>query len=512
MICSKPLIYEANSRNVDCYTSMLIDLIVVLVAPRDKSVKPEVQHMTLTTTQRGHAGILDSILETIGHTPLVRLHKSAKHLAPTICAKIEAFNPGGSTKDRIALKMILEAERSGALRPGGTVIEATAGNTGLGLALVSAVRGYRCIFVLPDKMSEDKIRLLKSFGAEVVITPTNVPPDSPESYNGVADRLDREIEGAWRARQFSNLANPRTHYELTGPEIWEQTGGRITVVVAAAGTGGSISGIGKFLKEQNPKIRVIGADIEGSVLSGGTPGSWKVEGIGEDFVPSTLNAQVIDEWIRISDAESFATARKIARQEGILLGGSSGTCLAAAFRYALRCTESDLIVALCPDTGRNYLSKMYDDVWMSAHGFTDAPPEQATVGELMASLGREGKLIYLRPDDSLDGAAEIFRQHGISQLPVMEDGKIVGAIQEITIVHALHQRGTSPEARLREIMARPMPQVDIRVLLEEVYRLLLAGNSAVTVTREGRPIGLITRSDLMEYYDQTAKLKLLCSK
>jgi cystathionine beta-synthase len=457
--------------------------------------------------RNGHTGIDDNILEAIGGTPLVRLHKSVENLAPTICAKVESFNPGGSTKDRVALNMIVEAERSGALRPGGTVIEATAGNTGLGLALVSAVRGYRCIFVLPDKMSDDKIRLLRAYGAEVVITPTNVPPDSPESYNGVANRLASEIEGAWRAGQFSNLANPQAHYEQTGPEIWEQTDGRITVFVAAAGTGGTISGIGKFLKEKNPKIRVIGADIEGSVLSGGTPGSWKVEGIGEDFVPSTLNAQVIDEWIRISDSDSFLTARKIARQEGILLGGSSGTCLAAAFRYASRCSENDLIVALCADTGRNYLSKMYDDLWMSQNGFIDVPPDQATAGDLLALLGREEKLIYLRPEDSLQRAAETFKEHGISQLPVMENDKIIGAIQEITIVHALHRGATSPDVRLRQIMARPLQQVDVRVLLEEVYRLLLAGNSAVTVVKNGRSIGLITRSDLMEYYDRVATLK-----
>lgn len=463
--------------------------------------------MSSETKQQGQRKILDNILGTIGRTPLVRLHKSVEHLAPMICAKLESFNPGGSTKDRVALNMILEAERNRALRPGGTVIEATAGNTGLGLALVSAVRGYRCIFVLPDKMSEDKIRLLRSYGAEVVITPTNVPPDSPESYNGVANRLASEIEGAWRAGQFTNLANPQTHYEQTGPEIWEQTEGRITVFVAAAGTGGTISGTGKFLKEQNPNIRVIGADIEGSVLSGGTPGSWKVEGIGEDFVPSTLNAQVIDEWIRVSDADSFFTARKVARQEGIMLGGSSGTCLGATIRYALRCTEKDLIVALCPDTGRNYLSKMYDDLWMSQQGFAELPPEETTAGDLLAALGREGKLIYLRPDDSLQRAADIFREHGISQLPVMEEGKIVGAIQEITIVHTLHRGVPSPEVRLREIMARPMPQVGFRVLLEEIYRLLLAGNSAVLVLKEDRPLGLITRSDLMEYYDRIARLK-----
>jgi len=402
--------------------------------------------------------------------------------------------------------MILDAERRGVLRPGGTVIEATAGNTGLGLALVAAVRGYRCIFVLPDKMSGDKVRLLRAYGAEVVITPTNVPPDSPESYNGVADRLAREIEGAWRAGQFTNLSNPLAHYEQTGPEIWEQTEGRVSVFVAAAGTGGTISGIGRYLKDQNPNIRVIGADIEGSVLSGGKSGSWKVEGIGEDFVPSTLNAQVINQWIRVSDAESFSTARIVARKEGILLGGSSGTCLAAAFRYAARCTPEDVVVALCPDTGRNYLSKMYDEAWMSQNGFMEVPPEKTTAGDLLLSLGREGTLIYLLPDDSLQRAAESFREHGISQLPVVENGKMIGAVQEITIVHALHRGLASGKVSLREVMAQPMPQLDARVLLEEVYRLLLAGNPAVMIVRDGRLVGLITRSDLMEYYESAAKV------
>jgi cystathionine beta-synthase len=443
-----------------------------------------------------------NILETIGRTPLVRLNRTAADLAPQVFVKVESFNPGGSTKDRVALNMILDAERRGVLRPGGTVIEATAGNTGLGLAMVAAVRGYKCIFVLPDKMSDDKVRLLRAYGAEVVITPTNVPPDSPESYNGVANRLAREIEGAWRAGQFTNLANPQAHYEQTGPEIWEQTAGKVTVFVAAAGTGGTLSGIGRYLKEQNPKVRVIGADIEGSILSGGKPGAWKVEGIGEDFVPSTLNAQVIDEWVRVNDAESFSTARRVAREEGILLGGSSGTCLAAAFRYAATCTPEDLIVALCPDTGRNYLSKMYDEFWMSQNGFLDVPPEKTTAGDLLSSLGREGKLIYLLPDDSLQRAAERFREHGISQLPVVENGQMIGAVQEITIVHALHQGMTSGKVSLREVMARPMPQLDARVLLEEVYRLLLAGNSAVMIVRDGRLAGLITRADLMEYYER----------
>jgi len=279
------------------------------------------------------------------------------------------------------------------------------------------------------------------------------------------------------------------------------------VFVASAGTGGTISGAGHYLKEQNPRIRVIGADIEGSILSGGTPGSWKVEGIGEDFVPCTLNAQVIDEWIRVSDAESFFTARQVAREEGILLGGSSGTALTAAFRYALRCSPDDVVVALCPDTGRNYLSKMYDDFWMAQNGFIDLAPEKTTAGDVLAALNREGKLIYLLPDDSLQRAADIFREHGISQLPVLENGQMVGAVQEITIVHAQHRGVESAKVRLRDVMARPLPYVDAGVLLEEIYRLLLSGNSAVAVMRDGRLTGLITRSDLMEFYERTSETK-----
>jgi cystathionine beta-synthase len=458
------------------------------------------------------AAIYDNILQTVGNTPLVRLRRSAAHLSPSIFAKVEYFNPGGSTKDRVAVRLIDEAEKAGLLGPGGTVIEATAGNTGVGLALVSAVRGYRCIFVLPDKMSGDKVRLLRAYGAEVVITPTNVPPDSPESYNGVAQRLAREIKGAWRAGQFTNLYNPQAHYDTTGPEIWEQTEGRVTVFVASAGTGGTISGTGRYLKDQNPKIRVIGADIEGSILSGGAPGAWKVEGIGEDFVPSTLNAQVINEWIRVSDAESFLTGRKIAREEGILVGGSSGTAISAAFRYALRCTPEDVIVVLCPDTGRNYLSKMYDDSWMAQNGFIDLAPEKITAGDVLAALDREVKLIYLLPDDSLQRAADTFREYGISQLPVLDNGQMVGAVQEITIVYAQH-RGVDPrQARLRDVMARPLPQLDSGVLLEELYRLLLSGNSAVAITRDGRLTGLLTRADLMAFYARTGKTEAEATK
>jgi cystathionine beta-synthase len=463
--------------------------------------------MTSTAVESQRIAKYENILEGIGNTPLVRLNRSVAHLAPSIYAKVESFNPGGSAKDRVALRMIDEAERAGLLRPGGTIIEATAGNTGVGLALVSAVRGYRCIFVLPDKMSGDKVRLLKAYGAEVVITPTNVPPDSPESYNGVAQRLAREIKGSWRAGQFTNLANPQAHYDTTGPEIWEQTEGRISVFVASAGTGGTISGTGRYLKERNSRIRVIGADIEGSILSGGTPGSWKVEGIGEDFVPNTLNAQVIDDWIRVSDAESFLSARKVAREEGILLGGSSGTALSAAFRYAQRSSSDDVIVVLCPDTGRNYMSKMYDDSWMAQNGFVDLAPERITAGDVLAALDREGKLIYLLPDDSLQRAADTFREYGISQLPVLDNGQMVGAVQEITIVYAQHRGVDSRKVHLRDVMARPLPQLDSGVLLEEVYRLLLSGTSAVAVMRDGRLTGLLTRADLMEFYARTGKVE-----
>src|ERR1043165_7635690 len=292
----------------------------------------------------------ETILQSVGKTPLVRLQRVTEGLHARVYAKVESMNPGGSIKDRVALAMVADAERRGWLRPGGTIIEATAGNTGVGLAMVAAVKGYRCIFVLPDKMSSEKISLLKAYGAEVVITATNVAPDSPESYNGVADRLTREIPGAWRPNQFSNMANPEIHYRTTGYEIWEQTEGRITAFVAGVGTGGTISGVARYLKEQNPDIIIVGADPEGSVLSGDSPRPWKVEGIGEDFVPKTFNSQLVDGWVRVSDAESFHTARELARREGILVGGSTGTSVAAALHYARRLTGGDhLVVALAAD-------------------------------------------------------------------------------------------------------------------------------------------------------------------
>jgi cystathionine beta-synthase len=400
--------------------------------------------------------------------------------------------------------MIAEAERRGWLRPGGTIIEATAGNTGVGLAMAAAVKGYRCIFVLPDKMSSEKIRLLKAYGAEVVITPTAIPPDSPDSYNGVADRLSREIPGAWRPNQFTNLANPDVHYRTTGFEIWEQTEGKISAFVAGVGTGGTISGVARYLKEQNPEVRIIGADPEGSVLSGDSPRPWKVEGIGEDFVPKTFNSQLVDEWIRVSDAESFHTARSLARREGILVGGSSGTAVAAALRYARRLIGEQMVVALCADTGRNYLSKMFDDEWLAANKLTVDVQPAHSIGDLLRQRGARS-LVTIAPRATAAEAIELMQATGISQLPVLQDGKPVGSIQEVTIARVLHDEKDPRQVTISEIMARPLPQVETTVHLDEAYRLLLAGNTGVLAVEDGQVVGIVTRIDLIQYWSQTRR-------
>jgi cystathionine beta-synthase len=446
--------------------------------------------------------MFESILDAIGHTPLVQLNRMAEGLQAKVAVKIEMSNPGGSVKDRVALAMITEAEQRGVLRPGGTIIEATAGNTGVGLAMVAAVRGYRCIFVLPDKMSYEKISLLKAYGAEVVITPTAVPPDSPESYNGVADRLSREIPGAWRPNQFTNLANPEIHYRTTGPEIWEQTRGKITVFVAGVGTGGTISGVGRYLKERNPNIKVVGADPEGSVLSGGSPKPWKVEGIGEDFVPKTFSSQYVDDWERVSDAESFHVARELARREGMLLGGSTGTNVAAALRYARRLGPGHLVVALGCDTGRNYLSKFFDDKWLVENKLTFTEPPIHSVGDLLKKRG-ERNLVTVSPNTTIEQAIQLMEATGISQLPVMDGGKPVGSLQEVTLARVLHDGRDPTMVPVGEVMARPLPVLDIHTHLDEAYRLLLAGYTGVLATSEGKVMDIITRIDLIHYWDQT---------
>jgi cystathionine beta-synthase len=444
--------------------------------------------------------VQETILQSVGRTPLVRLRRITEGLAPTVAAKVEAMNPGGSTKDRVAVAMIADAEKRGWLRPGGTVIEATAGNTGVGLAMAAAVKGYRCIFVLPDKMSDEKIRLLRAYGAEVVITATNVAPDSPDSYNGVADRLAREIPGAWRPNQFTNLSNPEVHYRTTGPEVWEQTEGKVTVLVGGVGTGGTLSGVGKYLKERNPDIKVVGADPEGSVLSGGSPHGWKVEGIGEDFVPKTFNSQLVDDWVRVGDAESFHVAREVARREGILVGGSCGTAVAAALRYARRLSASDLVVVICPDTGRNYLSKMFDDAWLAANNLQWVPEAPHTVGDLLKKRG-ERPLFTVRPDATAADAIDVLRSAGISQLPVLADGKPVGSVQEVTLARILHDHRDPAKVSVGEIMAKPLPQLDAGTHLDEAYRLLLSGNTGVLATGpDGAVVGIVTRIDLIDYW------------
>jgi cystathionine beta-synthase len=448
----------------------------------------------------------ETILQSVGHTPLVRLRRVTEGLKAAVYAKVESMNPGGSVKDRVAMAMINDAERRGWLRPGGTIIEATAGNTGAGLALVAAVKGYRCIFVMPDKMSAEKISLLKGYGAEVVITPTNVPPDSPDSYNGVADRLAREIPGAWRPNQFANLSNPEVHFRTTGMEIWDQTEGRITAFVAGVGTGGTISGVARYLKDQNPDIRIIGADPEGSVLSGDKPAAWKVEGIGEDFVPKTLNSQMVDEWIRVSDAESFYTARTMARREGLLVGGSSGTAVAAALRYARRLGADQLVVALCADTGRNYLSKFYDDNWLAANKLAGKVEVTHSINDLLRSRGHR-ELVTVVPKATASDAIGLMQTKGISQLPVLQDGKPVGSVQEVTLARVLHDRSDPDQVSVGEIMARPLPTLETTVHLDEAYRLLLAGNTGVLAVQNGDVVDIVTRIDLIQYWDRMREKK-----
>jgi len=444
----------------------------------------------------------ETILQAIGRTPLVRLRRITEGLQAKVYVKLESLNPGGSVKDRVAVAMINEAERRGLLRTGGTIIEATAGNTGVGLAMAGAVKGYRCIFVLPDKMSGEKIGLLKAYGAEVVITPTNVPPDSPDSYNGVADRLAREVPGSWRPNQFSNLSNPDIHYRSTGLEIWDQTEGRITTFVSGVGTGGTISGVARYLKEQNPDVRIIGADPEGSVLSGDSPRPWKVEGIGEDFVPKTLNSQLVDEWIRVGDAESFHTARNLAKREGILVGGSSGTAVAAALRYARRLGEEHLVVALCPDTGRNYMSKCFDDDWLAANNLNVTEQVVHSIDDLLKQRGPR-KLVTIASDATVHDAIELLETAGFSQLPVFDKaGKPVGAIHEITLARVLHDKRDPSKVKIGDVMARPLPQLDISMRLDEAYRLLQSGNTGVLATSQGKVVDIVTRIDLIHYWNR----------
>lgn len=442
----------------------------------------------------------ENILDTIGHTPLVKLSRISEGLNVNIFGKVEFFNPGGSVKDRIALQMVTIAEQQGLLKPGSTIIEATAGNTGAGLALVAARRGYRCIFVLPDKMSDDKINLLKAYGAEIVITPTSVPPDSPESYNGVADRLAREIPDSFRPSQFSNLKNPEAHYLSTGPEIWEDLEGNVDVFVAGIGSGGTISGVGKYLKEKNPDIKIIAADPEGSILSGDTPKPWKVEGIGEDFIPVTFDRRVVDEFVRASDAESFNFARRLAREEGILAGGSAGTALAAAVKYSERLPQGSNIVVLLPDTGRNYLTKIFSDDWMFENGFLDNAPERISVGQVLHSKGRMPYLISVDYNDAVITAANLMKRYEISQVPVLKEGEVVGGLSEITLIKLLYDGIDLNNTKVAAVMTTSLPQLDERIDISELYRLLMAGYGGVIITQNNQAQGFLAKMDFADFW------------
>lgn len=443
----------------------------------------------------------EHILQGVGRTPLIRLNRLTQGILSPLFVKAEFLNPGGSTKDRIALLMVEAAEKAGQLQPGGTIIEATAGNTGIGLALVAAVKKYRCIFVLPDKMSQDKINLLKAYGAEVVITPTSVPPDSPESYNGVAERLAKEIPGAFRPHQFENPNNPLAHYLTTGPEIWTDSEEKIEVFVAGMGTGGTISGVAKYLKEKNPNIIIVGADPEGSILSGDQPKSYKVEGIGEDFIPKTFNRQLVDVMIRVSDKESFNTARRLAREEGLLVGGSCGTAVAAALKYAARLSEPKYIVALLPDTGRNYINKLYSDVWIQENGFWEGRNIQSiNIGEILAKKTDFPSLISVSPRDKLSRAIQLLQQLNISQLPVIDENQVVGSLNEALLMKLLHEGINFTNQDVSAVMGQPLPSLDETVDISEAYRVLLSGTTGIIVKRQDVVTGLITRADLIRYW------------
>ena len=456
--------------------------------------------------------VFDSFLDAVGDTPLVRLRGVTRGIKPTILAKLEMLNPGGSVKDRIGLRMIEAAEREGLLRPGGTIVEPTSGNTGHGLAIAAAIKGYKCIFVMPDKMSQEKVALLRAYGAEVVITPTAVPPESPESYYRVADRLTEEIPGAFQPNQYFNQENPRAHYDTTGPEIWRDTDGKVDVLVAGVGTGGTITGTARYLKEQNPAITVVGADPEGSLLSGGEAHPYLTEGIGEDFFPETFDPTIVDRWVRVSDRDAFLTARAITRREGILVGGSAGTAVWAALLVARELPADALVVVILPDTGRNYLSKLYSDTWMLQYGFLETS-EVVRVDQVMASKhgghGEGGEhsdmppIVTVGAHEKVRQAIDALHEHDISQAPVVRDGStavsaFVGSVREATLLDRLFRDPDSLQADVAEVMAPPFPMVEHDEPIQTAFSELQS-SPAVVVTKAGEALGVLTRSDLLEF-------------
>jgi cystathionine beta-synthase len=449
-----------------------------------------------------------TLLDLVGGTPVVRLQKIGRELGPTLLVKLEYLNPGGSNKDRIALSMIEEAERTGKLRPGGTIVEPTSGNTGVGLALAATIKGYKMIFVVPDKVAPEKIALLRAFGADVVICPTAVDADSPESYYAVSDRLAEEIPGAYKPDQYSNPGNPDAHYRTTGPEIWEQTGGELDAIVIGVGTGGSITGTARYLKEQKPDLLVVGADPEGSIYSGGPVHPYLVEGIGKDGWPKSFDPSVVDDYMRVSDGDSFRMTRRLAREEGILSGGSGGTSVFAMVEVAKRFGPDATILTTVPDGGRGYLSKIYDDNWMLEHGFLERHGPPDTVEQVLAFKHAENgipDLVTCEPHEKLGAAIELMQRYGISQLPVVRHAPVetladvIGSLNERTLLDRIFRNPDALGEDVAAAMQPPLGAVDMQDSVDEVFADIQEKNQAVVVARDGKPEAVLTRSDLLEY-------------
>ncbi len=454
--------------------------------------------------------VSDSLIELVGNTPLVRLRRLAGHVRPQVLAKVEYLNPGGSVKDRIALSMVEDAEARGLLRPGGTIVEPTSGNTGVGLALVANARGYKCVFVMPDKMSAEKIAVLRAYGAEVVVCPTAVAPEHPDSYYSVSKRLAEETPNAWNPNQYANPLNPEAHYRTTGPEIWRQTDGLVTHFVAGVGTGGTISGTGRYLKEASGgRVQVIGADPEGSVYSGGTGRPYLVEGVGEDFWPTTYDPAVPDRIIPISDRDSFLTTRRLAREEALLVGGSCGLAAAAALRLAEELTEDDVVVVLLPDSGRGYLSKIFNDEWMADYGFLTPDQSQPTVGDVLQRKGSElPELVHVHPEETVGSAIKILREYHVSQMPVVKHeppvmaAEVMGSVIERDLLDAVFADRAALDSPLADRMSPALPMVGSGEQLT-VAMAALEKASALLVLDDGKPVGIITRSDLLAFLSHT---------
>jgi len=458
----------------------------------------------LTTTT---PAIKSSILDAIGDTPLVRLSRLGAGLAPQIVAKAEMLNPGGSIKDRVAVALIEAAERDGLLEPGGTIVEPTSGNTGTGLAIAARLKGYRVIAVMPDKMSKEKIDLLRAYGAEVVVAPTDVPADSPRSYYRVADRLTAEIPGAFQPNQYFNQANPQAHYESTGPEIWEQTDGRITHLVVGVGTGGTVTGTARYLRERNPDLVVIGADPEGSIYSGGEEHMhpYLVEGVGEDFWPETFDRTVVDRWITVSDRDAFLTTRRLALEEAILAGGSSGMAVHAALQAAAEIDDPEaLMVVILPDGGRSYLSKVYNDGWLQQHGMLERPGGSLSVGDVLRRKSDAGEippLVTVETHQRVRDAIALLHEHRVSQLPVVspqDPGTVVGSIGERGLLKRAADDPALLDAEIIHVMEPPFPAVASDDPVREAVTLLVGEGEALLVTEHGRAAGLVTRADMLE--------------